>query len=415
MDENPEETFKRLRPTCVKLSKQPTRLVVQELRDSLEFVDDIHLVKLTEYVLFPLQLTLQRSGLSNELKQDTVNCIETIIRKTKVQKLNVFSELFNVLTVLLSDKEPGKVAKISEELKLATINCLNCLLKSSGLVIRSVLYRTKLLPSLGHAIAILLDVIQHEKSRELRTAALKCLKLICFCENAADGCVNEMSNSLDYGDLEESERHDMYVNIRSSVSDSMTSFLPGISVALAKVVTSDATQGHVIITMAIDIWGAVVSMVMNDTCLPNDLKDDDDIMSAISSLAKMQVSDSESDAKVNGNTHSNDIESKTEFSKSKNLQVVKTKEWFKTTGLKLNVLFEKLTSVASCHTNWKVRLSLVNFCEIVLSNCTETLSCCISLLVDVLVGALEDEYNQVVSRSKVVLDLLAKNQDKKGK
>jgi len=413
MDEGPEETFKRLRPTCIKLSKHPTRQVVQELRDSLEFVDAIHLVKLTEYVLFPLQLTLQRPGLSNELKQDVVNCLEAVLRKAKVQKLNVFSDLFNVLTVLISDKEPGKVAMVSEELKLATINCLDCLLESSGLVIRSVLYRPKLLPSLGHAISLQLDVIQHEKSRELKIAALKCLKLISFCEKNADSSVNENSDCSS-NDLEENEKLDMYTNIHRSASDAMSSFLPGVSMALSKAITSDPMQGHVIITMAIDIWGAVVSMVMNDNCLPDDMNDDDDIMTAISSLAKMKANDSASETTPNGDIDGDTIPSISECSKSNNLRVVKTKEWFKTTGLKLKVLFEKLISIASCHSNWKVRLSLVNFCESVLSNCIETLSCCISLLVDVLVGSLEDEYSQVASRSKFTLDSLAKNQDKKG-
>lgn len=409
MNENPEDTFKRIRPTCVKLSKQPTRLCVQELRDSLEHVDSNHLVKLTEYVLFPLQLTLQRAGLSNELKQDTVSCIDDVIRKTKVQKLNVFSDLFNVLTVLLSDKDPGKVAKISEELKLAIINCLNCLLESSGLVIRSVLYRPKLLPSLGHAISLLTDVVKHEKSRELKIAALKCLRIISFCENDDNSSENEtLTNGL------EESKHDMYVNICNSASDAMSSFLPGISMALSGVVSGDSTQGHVIVTMAIDIWGAVVSMVMNDSCLPDDLDDDDDIMTAISSLVKMQTHD-RNENKSNGDTDNKPVQSNDELSKPKDLKVCKTNEWFKSTGLKLKVLIEKLTSTASCHSNWKVRLSLVNFCQSLLVNCTESMSCCISLLVDVLVGALEDEYSQVSIRSKAVLDLLARSQDKNGK
>lgn len=411
MDNTPDNTFQRLRPTCVKLSKQPTRQCIQELHESLQHVETDHLVKLTEYILFPLHLTLQRAGLSNELKQDAVTCIEAVIRKAKVHKLNVFSDIFNALTVLLSGKEPGKVAQVSEELKLAALNCLNCLLHSSGLVIRSVLYRPKFLPSLGHAISLFLDIIQHEKARELKIAALNCLKIISFCNTRGNSSINsEENSSIQCNGLDEVERSDMYNNILDSASVAMSSFLPGISLALVKAVNSDPTQGHAIILLATDIWGAIVTMVMSDSCMPLCNDDDDDITATISELAKLQTSDVTQS--VHDNTTNNTIQD--EPAKSRNLIVDRTDEWFKSTGLKLKVLVEKLISTVSCQSNWKVRLSLVGFCESLLVNCSESMSCCISLLVDVLVGALEDEYSQVSLRSKDILDSLANRQNEKG-
>uniref|UniRef100_A0A6P8IMY9 TELO2-interacting protein 1 homolog isoform X2 n=1 Tax=Actinia tenebrosa TaxID=6105 RepID=A0A6P8IMY9_ACTTE len=405
MKTNPSDVFQRLRPTCVKLSSEPTRSNVRELRNAFDGVESSSLAKLTEYLLFPLQLTLQRNGISNELKQDVVDCIEVLLRKVKVDKLNVFDDLFNLLTVSLSAKEAGKVANISEELKLSIIRCLNSLINSSGLVIRSVIYRDRYLPSLGHAVSLLLAMAEQEKARNLQVAALSCLRKISFCDSQS---LSDLRN----GDEEQHdelgtppEEHEMLVSVYDSAASTMASFLPGISMALTRIICGDPTQGHVVLSSSIDIFGDLVSMVMNDRYMDELDNSEDGILSKLSALVKLQAG---SEIKE----HQEKTEMYQKEQPTKTLKVNLNEEWFTTTAIKLQVLIEKLTSASISHSNWRVRLSVVKLCEKILSNCTKSMPKSTSLLVDILVGFLEDEYSQVSTESKAVLEYMSKNEIK---
>ena len=405
MKNNPSHIFQRLRPTCVKLSKEPTRSGLQELRIAFDEVESSSLAQFKEYLLFPLQLTLQRNGVSNELKQDAVDCIKVLLEKVEIDKLDVFEGLFNLLTVSLSAKEAGKVADVSEELKLSIISCLNCLLDKSGLVIRSVIYRDRHLPSLGHAVSLLLTVAEHEKARKLQIAALSCLRKISFCDSQSS-C--DLKDSDEKHQDEQPEDDEMLVSVRDIAASSMASFLPGMSLTLARIICGDPSQGHVIISSSIDTFGDLVSMVMNDKYVDEFDYSEDDILSTLSALTKLQTRN-----EVKENQEKVEVNERKQPTK-KSLKVSINKQWFDATAGKLQVLIEKLTSASIGHSNWKVHVSVVKLCEKILSNCTKSMAKSTSLLVDVLVGFLEDEYSQVSEESKAVLERMSKNQAPNG-
>lgn len=409
MKDNPSDAFQRLRPTCVKLSKEPTLSGVQELRNAFDQVEPNNLAKLTEYLLFPLQLTLQRNGISNELKQDVVDCIKILLQKVKVDKPNIFDDLFNLLTLSLSAKEAGKVADIAEELRLSIINCLNCLIDNSGLVTRSVIYRERYLPSVGHAVSLLLSVAEHDKARHIQVAALSCLRKISFCDSQSlSDLENGDAEQRDaFGARHQAEEHEMLASICDSAASTMASFLPGISMALVRIICGDPNQGHVILSSSIDMFGDLVSMVMSDKYVDELDSREDDILSTLSGLAKLQtgsaLQETQEEAEINEQKQP-----------TKALKVNPDKEWFNTTAAKLQVLIEKLTSASISSSNWRVRLSVVKLCEKILTNCTRSMAKSASLLVDILVGFLEDEYPQVSMESKAVLEHMSKNQMKDG-
>ena len=399
MGPDPNESFRELRPVCIKVSKEPSPQNIKALEDKLRAVNPTHLTQLVEYVLFPLKLALQGANLTNEVQETAVSCIETLFTRAHVCQLGTFEEMFNYLCMLLSSTErgPGALADIPEELKLAIVKCLSRLLQGSSLVLKGAFYSPRLLPILGHAVTILLALSEKEKARNLRLSALECLSFLAGCSGNLgwEPCAGT-------DQAQDEDREALQNAVKDSVAQIFASFVPGISMTLCRVITGDSKQGHAIIIQAIDLWSDVLSLVMNDKHMPIKLTDSKDVISQLISLAtENKSSESQQNAEAsNLNSHPEKRD------KVKNLSVDRSIAWFHDTGSKLKIVIEQL-SVVSAHTNWKVRLSLAKFCHKILVNCTDSLQACVSTMVDLLVGLTGDDYSQVASVSRTALQELS--------
>ena len=397
MGPDPSESFRELRPVCIKVSKEPSPQNIKDLEDKLRVVNPAHLTQLVEYVLFPLKLALQSANLTNEVQETAVGCIETLLTRAHVCQLGTFEEMFNYLCMLLSSTErgPGTLADIPEELKLAIVKCLSRLLQGSSLVVKGAFYSPRLLPILGHAVTILLALSEKEKARNLRLSALECLSLLVCCNGNLGW---ESYTSTDQAQ----DRETLQNAVKDSVAQIFASFVPGISMALCRVITGDTKQGHAIIIQAIDLWSDVLSLVMNDKHMPIKPTDSKDVISQLISLGTENKSSESQENPEASNLNSNPEK----LEKVRNLSVDRSITWFHDTGSKLKIVIERL-SVVSAHPNWKVRLSLAKFCHKILVNCTDSLQACVLTMVDLLVGLTGDDYSQVASISRTALQELS--------
>lgn len=84
------------------------------------------------------------------------------------------------------------------------------------------------------------------------------------------------------------------------------------------------------------------------------------------------------------------------------LLVRRTEDWLKATAGKLSVLLKKIISCTSAHQHWKVRLELVELSDHLLARCSQSLGECVGLLLEALVGAVNDEETQVRKRCSAV-------------
>lgn len=394
MGPDPSESFRELRPVCIKLSREPTRENIKHLECKLQSMNPTHLTQLVEYVLFPLKLALQSTNATNELQEVAVGCIETLFTRAHVCQSRTFEEMFNYFCMLLSSREggPGQIADIPEELKLAIVSCLSRLIQSATTVVEGAFFSPRCLPIVGHSVSILLALCEKEKSRNLKLSALGCLRNITFCgENSG---VNEGQDE---------DRETVESAIKDSVAMIFSSFVPGISTSLCRVITGDTKQGHGVIVQAIDLWGDVLSLVMDDKHMPNKPSHSKDVISQILFLASTSESTGVQENKEAGISNPNPEK----LDKLQSLRVSRTVDWFYDTASKLKIVLERLSTV-SAHPNWKARLSLVRFCIKLLTNCLDTLQCCVSTLVDFLVGLTEDDYVQVSSLSRDALQSLSK-------
>ncbi|KAK2851067.1 hypothetical protein Q5P01_007343 [Channa striata] len=359
---DPKIAFAYLRPACVLLTREPTVTNVETLNTQLKEVNDATLQQLQEYVLFPLRFVLKVPGPRKEkLVHVVVQAMSHVLENTCVQSWETLHDLLSELCLCLSSPtDPGKPADTSEELKLSVLRCLDALLHAAygDIVLR--LFQPVMLPGLGATISLLLALGEKEKSREIQAAALKCLQALTQqCD-----CTQEHA-------VPSSEE-------RCAIGSTMASFLPGITMAVARIITGDLRQGHAVTVRAIKIWSKTVGIVMED----------------------MQLQSGQPCQNPSPN-----------LGRIAQLVVHRTQDWVKSTSGKLAVLLKKIISCTSAHQHWRVRLEMVELADHLLATCSQSLGECVGPLLEALVGAVSDEEHRVRERCDVALrDVSQRNQ-----
>ncbi|XP_061841525.2 TELO2-interacting protein 1 homolog isoform X2 [Nerophis lumbriciformis] len=352
---DPKMAFAHLRPACVLLSRQPTLHNVETLSGQLREVEHATLQQLQDYVLFPLRLVLKGGGGAKKEKvvQAVVETMTQVLEKTCVQSWETLRQLFSELCLCLcSPCDPGKPADTSEELKLAVLRCLDALLHAAYGDIVFKLFQAAMLPGLGAAVSLLLAVAEKDTCRDVRAAALKSLQALTMqCDCSQDHVVPCSEE-------------------REALGASFASFLPGIASSVARMVTGDVRQGHAVTVRAIKVWSRTVSLVMED--------------------AQLQSIEPQKSSRAH-------------LSKLEQLMVHRTQDWVKKTSGRLCVLLKKIISSTVAHQHWRVRLEVLELADHLLERCGGSLGQCVGLLLEVLVGAVNDVDPRVRERCELAL------------
>ncbi|KAG9269261.1 hypothetical protein AMEX_G16266 [Astyanax mexicanus] len=363
--DDPKIAFAYLRPSCVLLTKEPTLSNIETLSGHLRDVSDVALQQLQDYVLFPLRFVLKTPGSKREgLVQAVMEAMAYVLENTCVRSWESLRDLFSELCLCLcSPTDPGKPSPGSEELRLAVLRCLDALLHSAYGDVVFKLYEPAMLPGIGAAVSLFLALAEQEKSREVQTAALKCL-LSLFLQCDCSGT---------HVEPKEMERH--------VLGRTLATFLPGVTRALSQVIGGDVRQGHAVTVKAMRAWYTTVGLVM----------DDDQLQKAGPENVKSS-----------------------ELGKVGELMVKRTPSWSKTTSKRLALALQKIISCTSAHQHWRVRLELVNLSDYLLTNCSKSLAESTGSLLEALVGAINDEEPKVKARCHAVLDKVSKRNQANG-
>ncbi|XP_038866747.1 TELO2-interacting protein 1 homolog [Salvelinus namaycush] len=352
--DDPKLAFAYLRPACVLLTHEPTVGNVETLSTQLRHVNHGTLQQLQDYVLFPLRFILKIPGPKRDgLIQAVAEAMGYVLENTCVRSWETLRDLLSELCLCLcSPTDPGKPAPTSEELRAAVLRCLDALLHAAYGDVVFKLFEPIMLPGLGAAISLLLALGEQEKSRTVQAAALKCLQALtlqCDC-------------SMDHVLVGQKERR--------ILGSTMASFLPGITIAVSRVITGDMRHGHAVTVRAIKVWFKTVGLVMADDQLQN------------TGTGERQL---------------------WELGRVWELVVQRTQDWVRNTSGRLALLLKKIISCTSAHQHWRVRLEMVNFSDHLLANCSSSLGECVGPLLEALVGAVNDEEPTVRERCEAAL------------
>uniref|UniRef100_A0A3Q4BIQ5 Uncharacterized protein n=1 Tax=Mola mola TaxID=94237 RepID=A0A3Q4BIQ5_MOLML len=362
---DPKIAFAYLRPACVLLTREPTVTNVETLSTQLKDINDATLQQLQEYVLFPLRFVLKVPGPKKEkLVQTVAEAMSHVLENTCVKSWETLHDLFSEFCLCLcSPTDPGKPADTSEELKMAVLRSLDALLHATYGDIVFKLFEPAMLPGLGAAVSLLLALGEKAKSRDIQAAALKCLQSLTLqCDCTQDHIVPSSQERL-------------------AIGSTMASFLPGITMAVSRIITGDLRQGHTVTVRAIKIWCRSVGLVLEDV--------------------QLQAIDP-------GMTPSPDL------GRIGQLIVLRTQDWVKATAGKLSMLLKKIISCTSAHQHWRVRLEMVELGDHLLAKCSQSLGECVGLLLEALVGAVNDDEevsqrNQRSSSAQTFTNVLSEN------
>ncbi|KAM5136038.1 TELO2-interacting protein 1 homolog [Mantella aurantiaca] len=335
------DAFQKLRPFCVKLMKEQTVQNVQNLRQQISSIDKLALQDLLDYILFPLRYSLKTNGPSKPgLTQVILECISYILTLTYIKSPDTLKEMFDEICSCLP---PDFYKSVPEELKMAIVLAMQSLLRSSGANALPVLYTPSVLPEMGFTITLILSLAETEKSRELRLEALQCLECLLFPE----------------------------VKMADSLGDLFASFLPGVCTILTKLACGDPKQGYRLKAATINLWTAIVSLVMSDESLEKVPK-------------KKPRYPGLSDRVADLMTH-------------------RDKTWVDLTAGRLKHQLQKIAEHSTADPHWKVRLALVDLGYVTIRSCWYSLEIALSSLIRIIVGHVNDDRPEVKEKAREAL------------
>lgn len=203
---------------------------------------------------------------------------------------------------------------------------------------------THLVP-LGHCISTLLHTLSHS-SNELRRDALRTLCALAGLNTAPLLAAARLQEATPTQDQESSGLavavEDYLSLVRERVGrrgcgrgKALASFLPGISTAVTRMLTSDAKTVELVISLGLVTWAHYVTLVMD-----------------------------EGEGEVWPDTHKEEG-----GDKGGSLLVTKTTEWLEGTAKRLSVLIQRIFVLVTSD-QWRVRLQLVGWAHALLQHCS---------------------------------------------
>ncbi|KAL1305942.1 hypothetical protein AAFC00_004083 [Neodothiora populina] len=200
--EKRNETFRILKPVCVALSQalltfsangktgEEVTACLGRLKveiDARGGEQDALDAKLADYVFFPLSQVLKASrDLPVRAMELCLQCLTVLISKgwkdTIDPSLSAQLLIFLSLTLDTSGKTIA-VTQMTDELRLSGFRCLKALfrLTSKSNTVKSSLVATSNVPSLGHAISVVLDGIAESEATEVQLSAAESLLALLQC------------------------------------------------------------------------------------------------------------------------------------------------------------------------------------------------------------------------------------------
>ncbi|KAK7076087.1 hypothetical protein SK128_006484 [Halocaridina rubra] len=390
---DPQTAFHILQPASIAVARDKNISSVKSLSCAVEQVLAVEsatsndnstncINDLKEYLLFPLcQILKSEQKHSDVLLEEIVRCMFLIVKESEIDDFNIFQDIFFLLfSLLFVKKSATKEVRLSEECKQYSVNTVTALVCNSSSKVRERIVCDNFRPQLGHAVFICLQLAKEEKNRSLRIAAIECLLAL-----GQQKTFNELSFTQ-----------------KSVISKTFANFLPGIVTGLAAVITGDEKQGHKVTCAAIDGWSYFVTLVMRNEFLEEKVSrlGESEIFSELrDKLFKDALVQEKSEAK---NSKFDLPEPNGELRQVSLPSVQIDNKWVNSTTEKLITIIHSITKLMS-HSHWKVRLSLLNLAQQLISKCYKSLANSIVFAVQVIITLRSDDILDVGSAAQEAL------------
>lgn len=370
--------FNIVKPVLNKIIKQPSKSHITNLKEHIRKISPQALQVLQDFILFPIVVNLKNQQIGYEEKRHLVDCMKDVLQHTHFHDLKKLLEFYMLLFFQIYDKEGiNLVGDVPEELKLSVVECVTVLLKQASSDVVDELYDRKHVPKLGQGIYICLQLAQWEKLRQLRIAAIECIMTLAQVHSEVD-------------------RNDIV--FRHQVGDVIMFFLPGIVSGMQRIATEDEKQGHQITMLAVKTWGETITLVMEDSPVPD-------------STQCLEINPSVTISKEDPLTQK--WENNKEAMLKELQEKIRTPKWYRAAAEKL-AISTKALSVVQQHSHWRVRQQLAVTCHTLLSSCCRNMRPSVMHILEMLIMLSEDESEKVAEPSKSALESYSKRCEMEG-
>ncbi|XP_055617312.1 TELO2-interacting protein 1 homolog [Toxorhynchites rutilus septentrionalis] len=240
------DVFGRLKPLFEKVVQDPTLADIKRLNECLDQIDKSSLQILQN--VFLQQLVVLVDGISkenkNELKTQLIECICTILQKTKIRQAVAMKTTAIVLTKQIYDARSGHlVGDLSEELKMVTLRGLTLVSKAIQSDLVEVVYVRDNLNLISQVLFVCVSLLGVEKYRKLRSQAIECIM-----------ATMQVHDEFDLAD----------VVLRCQIAELLFIVLPKLLMAMVSVINGDPKQGKAVIGIGIKALGRILGIIFED-------------------------------------------------------------------------------------------------------------------------------------------------------
>lgn len=295
------------------------------------------------FLIFPVLSVLKKLQTNEEsqkrrewldLNEQLIECINTVLEKIKLSDSNMFFEILNICSILLSKKMNETTN--TDEFYLTCLKLIRILFQNSSTNLIESFYQLKNLTSIGLLVSVFLDIIHESTSIEVRLNCLDSLKIISSLNSNNNGKLGIL----------------------------FASFLPGISIKLIqRFLLSQNLKllNHKLICKSLECLSVVICNVFDDSFL--------DGVYFIRCFDQLM---NKNDNKLTDNL------------KSLIVNRIENKDWLNDSTQKLFMLIKRLLDELIISENLNVHLSMVKFCAQISNKCYFTFNDQLSVLLKVL-------------------------------
>ncbi|KAH8242933.1 hypothetical protein KR032_003130 [Drosophila birchii] len=378
---NLEHYVTKIKPAIEGFIKEPNKNNLSRVEREIEGFNFGEMRIYQVQTLVPLVLKLDElSGENQELRTSLMNCLSNIVSHTYLAD---DKGLRSILVVVLQQIRDPKAAvmrpNLSEEIKLAAIQCIFEALRRSTSDVLESFYVKETAMLLGQVLLTLLEIIEREKYRKLVQSALQCL-LVAFY-------VHDESDPVD-------------VVLRNQVADTIFIFLPKVLIVLFKTSLKDDKVGESIKSMAVQALGRIICIMFEETT-DEYMKMRYDV-DAFRSLFNGTNGRMEQEGEFNyfGNKKGS-IEQNEERLHQMQAEL-RSPQWVAATSRRLRPIFVE-TSILRAHEALRLRKSYAEMCCLLLTHCAHNLRSNFIHILESVLALSEDEDHEVAQRCRDTL------------
>lgn len=343
----------RIRPVCMELVQNPTASLLQHLAREMNLFDVQIVQDLDQFLVFPLRCTLAaylRKMLSEQVLIEACHALDILLVKAKHHQPIICIDVYSLLTDILYNAGDSERRPLSEEEKETVIHTLCTLIRlaENGFLVE--LYSIFNFPKLGSIVSHLIGIAgETNSSRSLQLSAM-------------DGLLVLMQKGTDFGQQQ-----------LGVLGSRFGGLLPGVSSCMLKIIKGDEKQGHRVITKALTVWSEVVCLTLNDDTLAEEQASDGvwKDLGAVSDRLKILI-------------------------------VERSEEWLMSVVPRLEFMVKEISTLKK-HDHWRVRLTLIESVNDILTLCSSSLKSCVPVLLEVLVLLMTDPFGPVAKSAKSAL------------